>query len=387
MTATLSLQRQLCGALRDVLSAEDQGASPVARFGSLVKAARTLFRSDAAYLAIPESPTGTNYFFASLSNVHTSPFRALRMEFGQGLGGLARTEGRVVSSTNYSRDHRLQAALVSETGGEGIVSAMAAPLMQGSSVRGVLYVASRAAQPFSPTDELVMGELADYFALMMDQPGFMSATRAAHADRMREDFAHAIHDSVVRSLVQIGFTAEQAARTTSGADVSSIDLIRRAAEEALSNLREELSGLVSETVVDAVELPDLLAKIVDIPKRAGVHRDILILGAAGEAVVSAQVAEALIHVGVEALTNSERHSQANTETVEASSTESEVTVRIVDDGRGSPILGLTCAQLSAMGHLGVASMHRRIEAVDGTLSIESSVGGGTTVTITVSSRN
>jgi signal transduction histidine kinase len=136
-----------------------------------------------------------------------------------------------------------------------------------------------------------------------------------------------------------------------------------------------------ETSVEAFELPDLLSRIVDVPKRAGVHRDILILGNAAEESVSAKVAEALIHVGVEALTNSERHSQANTQTIEASVTDREIVVKLVDNGRGSPILGLSVAQLTAMGHLGVASMHRRVETVGGCLSIESSVEGGTSVTI------
>jgi signal transduction histidine kinase len=382
MASTLNLQRQLTGAVREVLAAEDRGVSTIGRLGALVTSARGLFRSDTAYLALPDIPGGANYFFASMDNLHTAPFRSLRMEFGQGLGGLARTQGRVVSSLNYFTDERLQAAPVVETGNEGIVSAMAAPLMRAGSTRGVLYVGSRTPRAFSPTDELMLEEFADYIALMLDQPGFLAATQAAHADRMREDFAHAIHDSVVRSLVQIGFTAEQAARTASDkTDVSSIDMIRKAAEEALKNLREELSGLVSENAEATLELTEILATIVDVPKTAGVDRGVVVLSGAGNLLLPAAVAESLIRVGVEALTNSERHARATSQTVQASVAGPELTVCIIDDGVGSPLLALNSAQLTAMGHLGVAGMHRRVEAVGGSLTIESTVEAGTTVSI------
>ena len=75
--------------------------------------------------------------------MYTPDFRQLRMEFGQGLGGLARREVRVVSSMNYAQDTRLLAAPVTETQDEGILSAVAAPLVRAQDVHGVLYVGSR----------------------------------------------------------------------------------------------------------------------------------------------------------------------------------------------------------------------------------------------------
>lgn len=382
MESTLNLQRQLAVAVREVLAADDQGDSSMGRLGALVSSARALFSSDTAYLALPDYPGETNYYFASMDNLHTSPFRSLRMEFGQGLGGLARTERRVVSSPNYATDARLNAAPVLETDREGIVSAMAAPLLRDSATRGVLYVGSRTPRAFSPTDELLLGEFADYIALILDQPGFRAAHQAAHAQRMKEDFAHAIHDSVVRSLVQIGFTAEQAARTAADStQVSSIDTIRRAAADALKNLREELSSLVVEASDTSVELTEVLSRIVDVPKTDGVERGVIVLGESGELRLPAPAAEALIRVGVEALINAERHARARNQTVQASVEGRELTVCIVDDGTGSPLLSLTESQLSAMGHLGVAGMHRRVSALGGTLDIQSAPGVGTSVTI------
>lgn len=383
MSGTLSLQRQLGSALRDVLAQDTSAAGPIGRISSLVRTARELFKCDTAYLSLPEEGTHTHYFFASFSNVNTPQFRQLRMEFGQGLGGLARREGRAVSSMNYVHDERLVAPPVSETIDEGIVSAVAAPLLRANDILGVLYVGSRSARPYSETDERVLAEFAEYAALLMDSPAMKTESHSARLGRLREDFAHAIHDSVVRSLVQIGFTAEQASRSVSDRTaMSAIEAIRSAAEEALSNLRKELSGLV---VADSTQMNigQILEQIARVPTRPGVARHVLILGSAGEAILPAGVAEVLVQVGAEALTNSLKHSECKNQTLEVKTTPELVTLKVCDDGRGSPLLDMAPSQLAGMGHLGLASMHRRVQGVAGQLSITSGIENGTSVYATI----
>jgi len=85
MSGTLSLQRQVSAALRNVLAAGMSAAGTLGRLSSLVSTSRELFGSDTAYLALPEEANGTKYYFAAFSNVNTPPFRQLRMAFGQGL--------------------------------------------------------------------------------------------------------------------------------------------------------------------------------------------------------------------------------------------------------------------------------------------------------------
>ena len=382
MNGTLYLQRRLSSALRTVLDGGLSGGGKVGRLNSLVSTARQVFGSDTAYLALPEEGEAMNYYFASLSNVNTPQFRQLRMQFGQGLGGLARREARVVRSLSYADDERLLAPPVIETVDEGILSAMAAPLIRSDSVRGVLYIGNRTPTAFSETDEQVLEELADYISLLMDDPDYRSAVRDSRTNRMREDFAHAIHDSVVRSLVQIGFTAEQVSMTMGqGAAASSIATIQVAAEEALTNLREELNGLTLPAESAPRTLGQVLDQITDVPVHPGMTRNVYVLGQAAEEQLPAEVAQVMIHIGAEALTNSMLHSGSRNERVEATASDSAIGLVISDDGRGSTVLGIEAEHLSSMGHFGLASMYRRAAKVNGHLEITSVVDQGTTVNL------
>ncbi len=284
---------------------------------------------------------------------------------------------------NYARDDRLLAAPVTETVDEGIMSAVAAPLVLDNDVLGVLYVGSRSPRPYSETDELVLAVFADYMALLMDLPEIRTESRTARLGRMREDFAHAIHDSVVRSLVQIGFTAEQASRAAENESASaSIEVIRRAAEEALTNLRRELSGIVVPEAT-AMSIGQVLEQITQVPARPGVSRDVLVFGSVEDTTLPAPTAEILIQVGAEALTNTLKHSECKHQAIEVTTSAEQVVLSVSDDGRGSPLLGLDPSRLSAMGHLGLASMHRRARRVAAELVIDSTLDCGTTVKLII----
>lgn len=384
VSGTLTLQRQLSSALRTVLDGGLDSAGRVGRLTSLVTSARQIFGSDTAYLALPEEGEAMNYYFASMSNVNTPQFRQLRMAFAQGLGGLARREGRVVSSLRYGDDHRLLAPPVSETADEGIRSAMAAPLLRDGAVTGVLYIGSRTLTPYSETDEQVLEEFADYVSLLMGEPGYRSAVDDSRNRRLREDFAHAIHDSVVRSLVQIGFTAEQVSASMSPESAArSITQIQTAAEEALTNLRAELSGMALRSPGSVMRLGQVIDQITDVPVRAGLTRNVFVHPSAIEQQLPADVAEALVHIGAESLTNSMLHSHATSEHVEAKATAAEVELFVTDDGEGSSVLGMAPEQLASHGHFGLASMYRRAAKINGHLDITSSPRTGTAVRLRI----
>lgn len=379
LRGTVRLQRSVSSALRAVLD-EGSATGRVGRLTSLITSARQIFDSDTAYLALPDEPDTTKYYFASMANVNTPQFRQLRMRFEQGLGGLARTEGQVVRSARYADDLRLKSPPVSETLEEGISSAMAAPLMTDGDVRGVLYVGNRTPTPFSETDELVLEEFADYVALLMGDPGYQGAIQASRSTRLREDFAHAIHDSVVRSLVQIGFTAEQAAATVEHDAASrSIARIQEVAEDALTHLREELQGLTLEPSGEPTTVGAALDQITQVPVRPGVARNVYIDPSTEHQRLPHDVVDVLAHVGAEALTNSLRHSEARTERVEIVSVPDRLELVVADDGCGTDLLELDPEDLTAAGHFGASSMHRRAAAVNGRLYFTSVPKEGTTV--------
>lgn len=111
--------------------------------------------------------------------------------------------------------------------------------------------------------------------------------------------------------------------------------------------------------------------------RTGIPVDIECQGMNRER-VPADVETALYRILQEALTNVAKHSHAKRVSVVLERTEAGVLVIIEDEGQGFDVTTLSSGG-KVRQHLGVLGMRERIEAVGGTLEIESVLGSGTTV--------
>ncbi|MBI4319034.1 MAG: sensor histidine kinase [Chloroflexi bacterium] len=96
----------------------------------------------------------------------------------------------------------------------------------------------------------------------------------------------------------------------------------------------------------------------------------------------AQMETVLFRVVQEAITNITRHSQASTATIRLAFDESDVRASIEDDGIGFDVERTLRSRDSERG-LGLLGMEERIALLGGTLSIESTPGKGTRVTLRV----
>ena len=84
--------------------------------------------------------------------------------------------------------------------------------------------------------------------------------------------------------------------------------------------------------------------------------------------VPAEIAEDVIAVLGEALSNTARHARARSVEVSVAASRTELTVTVVDDGVGVPDGG---------PRSGLANLAERAQALDGVLVIEPGAGGGT----------
>jgi two-component system sensor histidine kinase UhpB len=89
-------------------------------------------------------------------------------------------------------------------------------------------------------------------------------------------------------------------------------------------------------------------------------------------------AAAIVRIGREALRNIERHSGAREARVALRRSGAEVVLQIVDDGIGFQ------ADAATAGHYGLAGMREQARFAGARLDIESSVGSGTRLTLTIS---
>lgn len=370
-------------ALEEVADASVSGEDAESALGAILVSARDLFDSEVAYLSIPEDDEAI-FTFDQVLGIRTHEFRHLRIALGQGLGGLARSQQQAVRSIDYATDTRLRAAPVAETVREGIVSAMAAPMLVDDEVKGVLYVGNRRFKPFTESDEGLLNDFAGYATLGLKRR-IVDEYRARVIRRQeRERLALDVHDSVVRRLVQIGFEADNA-RRGSGSETMRrhMAVIGQAAEDCMESLRDHLALLTRGHHKGAASASAVLDRVVTTWKSPDVTRTCKVLGTGPQQLMPPELADSVVRIGHEALVNADLHSGCSRQHVTLEVTGSSVTLMVSDDGCGldGPVLDQVLA--GGGGHLGFHAMRATAADAGGRLAVAPSALGGLAVSAVI----
>jgi len=213
--------------------------------------------------------------------------------------------------------------------------------------------------------------LADNAAL---QEKLVEQGRAAGVLDERARMAREIHDTLAQGLTGI-VTQLQAAEHA--ADDPAAWRRHHAAATALA--RESLTEArrsVNELRPEPLETGRLADAITDVAARWSARHSIPAqVTVTGEAHTMRPEAEvALLRIAQEALTNVAKHAPTATRVgLTLSYMDQQVALDVRDDGRGFD----PTAHVERDGGFGLVAMRQRIEALSGTLQIESEVGGGT----------
>ncbi|BBG05461.1 MULTISPECIES: GAF domain-containing sensor histidine kinase [Pseudonocardia] len=366
-TGSRQVDRELREAARRVAEAAVEATDVRAAIAAVLDAAHLLVGSEVAYLSLPDGGPDT-FAFDQMLGIRTPDFRHVRVHHGQGLGGLARAVQRPVRSANYAEDERLHAAPVTITRGEGIVSAMAAPITVDDHVAGVLYVGDRQMRAFTQVDEDLLAEFTDHAALGLRRRLAENQRADALERRIREDVAYNLHDTVVRGLITIGFRAEQARYAVGTSEVAAdLATIAEAAESCLGQLRGEVGSLLSRGDIGGVRASEVLEQILTAPQGRLSRSPEL----DGEDIELARAsAEALVRVGLEAVTNAERHSGGHHVIIRLVPGSLTSRLLVVDDGAGRVETGEgPGGPTTDHPHLGLQAMRAAVERVDGRLAV------------------
>ncbi len=220
----------------------------------------------------------------------------------------------------------------------------------------------------------------------------LSSTRSelAAAERQagilgeRQRIAGDIHDTLTQGLASVVMLLEaaqdayQAGRPEAG----------RRIEEAARTAREglhEVRRLVWDLRPGALErstLAEALARLTaQLGEQTGTTATAVVTGEVR--CLTPEVEVTLLRVAQEALANVRRHAHARDVTVTLSYMEDEVVLDVQDDGRGFDPATLVAAVPG--GGLGLTAMRERVEALGGTLTVESAPGEGATVVAQLSS--
>ncbi|MFD4029046.1 helix-turn-helix domain-containing protein [Streptomyces sp. NPDC058637] len=156
---------------------------------AIVRRARMLLGTDTAYLTLPDEEAGDTYMRVTDGSVSVL-FQRLRLELGEGLGGLVAQTASPYATPDYRTDDRFRHTRNINAGvlDEGLVAILGVPLLLGSSrggtgkVIGVLFAADRAPRVFSPDEVALLCSLAAHAAIAIDTARALDDTRSALAE-------------------------------------------------------------------------------------------------------------------------------------------------------------------------------------------------------------
>ena len=261
-----------------------------------------------------------------------------------------------------------EAAGVASAGPAG--SALLVPLGDHGSTRGVLVVTTpvdEAPVPVAAVEEL--GAFAAQATL-----GLEVAQRRRDAEKLvvfedRDRIARDLHDLVIQRLFATGMQLESAARLVERPEAAS--RVRRAVDDLDTTIREIRSTIYALTAKPEDERGSLRGRLFDVvdagTQQLGFTPAVRLSGLVDTS-VPPEVADHLLAVLREALSNAARHSGASRVEVVLEVGETlHLTVR--DDGRGLPA--------EAVRHSGLANLAARAQEVDGRFEVASGPEGGT----------
>ena len=186
-------------------------------------------------------------------------------------------------------------------------------------------------------------------------------------ERANKRISDILHDHVIQDLI----TARHDLTDSRNGDPTALDRVGHAVDQALVQLRSTIEDL-NPYLLEHLDLASALRVAAERSARDAYRLDVNIQpGAAG-------VHDALIaSVTRELLNNAAKHARPSSVRLDLARDEEHILLEITDDGRG-----FTPAQaISALkaGHIGLAAIRERLEAIGGSLQIQSAPGHGTTI--------
>ncbi len=219
--------------------------------------------------------------------------------------------------------------------------------------------------------------------------------RAAGVQDERGRLAREIHDTVSQSLSSIVLLLHAAERSDPGSDASTVRIrqARSAAADALAETRQFIDELAPPMLRQATLLEALKRLAAETGSTSGIRIDVTVAGEFEP--LPTRYETALLRIAQGALANAVQHSGATRIDLTLSTLDTEVILDVVDNGVGfetssGPATPESTGPSEGMGvdagtagrtSFGLRAMRDRVEALGGSLTVESTPGIGTSVVV------
>ena len=248
------------------------------------------------------------------------------------------------------------------------------PVRDRGELLGALTVAMPAAEPLSKDGEQLVIDLASQAGLVLRNVRLIEELQESRRrivtaqDERARKLERDIHDGAQQQLVALSVKlglAEQLASRDAGQTSALLAELKSDATEALENVRDLARGIYPPVLADH----GLAAALEAQARKALV---MVRLDANGSGRYPSEIEAAVYFCCLEALQNIAKYASANEAIIRLGRSNGDLTFEVVDDGRGF--------DPATAGGSGLTNMRDRVEAVGGTLEIQSEPGIGTSVT-------
>ena len=309
-----------------------------------------------------------------------------RLKLGEGFCGRVAQSGELMVVRDSSQDPRLTRLAVRQAGLRGQIIV---PLKSKGEVQGVLAVATRESRQFLPEElELItaignqIGVAVENARLYKNMRFYVGQITGAQEEE-RKRIARELHDETAQALIDLSRRLDDLATSREQLPESAIGRLEEFQElidSILRGVRRFSRDLRPSVLDDLGLLPALEWLTTNLVEGDRIETELKVYGKRRRLPPEAELA--LFRIAQEALSNVRRHSQASRVMTAVEFGEGRVTLTVDDNGRGFELPGRT-DDLATTGKLGLIGMHERARLLNGTLTMHSEPGKGTTMTVDV----
>ncbi len=253
---------------------------------------------------------------------------------------------------------------------------LAVPLWMRDEVYGSLVLYYAEPRELTPEDIELAAAFGDQVALAIANARLRIQSEQAATMAERQRLARELHDAVTQTLFSANLIAEvlpQLWEEDQNEFHQRVADLRRLTRGALAEMRTLLLELRPAALVET-PLRDLVRQLVEaITGRT--RLDVQFTANGGQHVYPPEIQLALYRIAQEALRNVVKHARAHTLGVELSTTPTQVSLIIRDDGQGFD------PQNVPADHFGLRIMRERAAAIGAALTLSTQIGEGTCVAV------
>lgn len=261
-------------------------------------------------------------------------------------------------------------------------SALVQPLLVRGTPVGLLVVRSRDQhQRFTPSDVELAQTITGLLSSAIEQRRLYQRTMLEAALEERRRLARELHDSITQSLYSLALLARAWGRMALSEPPTTVTTWFKQVEEIAVQSLKEMRLLIYQLRSPELEALGLAAmlrqRIEAVEQRTGITTRLE--DADYRAPAAPELEAQLFAIAQEALNNALRHARASLITLTLQSDPQQVSITIRDDGQGFD-------PASASGGMGLTTMRERAEGLGGNITIVSTPGEGTSVTVILPNR-